>query len=144
MVFLTTLQLNSRQIVRTILSDSRSLDDNNWQTSILFFLYVVSFAIGPLIRGYLVAVSFRWVFAIKSVAFDRPSLRNFDNFTPAFRYAWYPIVLCHLLLLYKIKGGQPSERLAENYAEHFLRNYSASIGLAPSYSSLEEFSCSSR
>ncbi|KAH0836911.1 major facilitator superfamily domain-containing protein [Lanmaoa asiatica] len=85
-------------IVRTILSDSRSLDDNNWQTTILFLLYSIGFAIGPLIGGYLVAVSFRWVFAIN------------------LPICVVSIVLCHLLLRKKVKGGQPSGRLVENYA----------------------------
>ncbi|KAK7041530.1 hypothetical protein VNI00_009402 [Paramarasmius palmivorus] len=51
-------------VVRVIISDSRSLDDNNWQVSILFLLYAIGYSVGPLIGGYLTKVSFRWVFAI--------------------------------------------------------------------------------
>ncbi|KAK7019671.1 hypothetical protein VNI00_018016 [Paramarasmius palmivorus] len=51
-------------VVRVIISDSRSLDDNNWQVSILFLLYAIGYSVGPLIGGYLTRVSFRWVFAI--------------------------------------------------------------------------------
>ncbi|KAF9227389.1 MFS general substrate transporter [Gyrodon lividus] len=85
-------------IVRTILSDSRSLDDNNWQTSILFLLYAIGYAIGPLIGGYLVAISFRWIFAINL------------PITAA------SIVLCFFLLQGKVKKAQPSRRLAETHA----------------------------
>ena len=53
------------QIVRTLLSDTGSLDKNNLQQSTLFLLYAVGFSIGPLIGGFLVAANFRWVFAIK-------------------------------------------------------------------------------
>lgn len=53
------------KIVRTILSDSSSLDTNNVQQSAMFFLYALGFCIGPLIGGFLVTASFRWVFAIK-------------------------------------------------------------------------------
>jgi len=56
---------NDFQIVRTILSDSSSLNTNNIQQSAMFFLYSVGFSVGPVIGGYLVATSFRWVFAIK-------------------------------------------------------------------------------
>ncbi|ESK97112.1 mfs multidrug transporter [Moniliophthora roreri MCA 2997] len=51
-------------VVRIIISDSGSLDDNNWQVSILFLLYAIGYSVGPVIGGYLSAVSFRWIFAI--------------------------------------------------------------------------------
>lgn len=53
------------QVVRIILSDSNSLDDNNWQQTMLFFLFTVGYCIGPVIGGALTTVSFRWIFAIK-------------------------------------------------------------------------------
>ncbi|KIJ61324.1 hypothetical protein HYDPIDRAFT_116087 [Hydnomerulius pinastri MD-312] len=83
-------------IVRTILSDSRSLDDNNWQTSILFLLYAIGYTIGPLIGGLLVAISFRWVFAINL------------PITAA------STVLCFLLLRGRLKGTQPPHRFVED------------------------------
>ncbi|KAI0769721.1 major facilitator superfamily domain-containing protein [Trametes elegans] len=51
-------------IFRIILADSRSLDDNNWQQSMLFFLYTVGYCVGPVIGGALTTISFRWIFAI--------------------------------------------------------------------------------
>lgn len=54
-------------VVRVILSDSASLDTNNWQASILVILYAIGFSTGPVIGGALTTVSFRWVFAIKYV-----------------------------------------------------------------------------
>ncbi|KAI0789133.1 major facilitator superfamily domain-containing protein [Abortiporus biennis] len=50
--------------VRIILTDTRSLDDNNWQQSMLFILYTIGFCVGPFIGGSLLSVSFRWIFAI--------------------------------------------------------------------------------
>ncbi|KAI0058079.1 MFS general substrate transporter [Artomyces pyxidatus] len=51
-------------VVRVILSDSRSLNDNNWQNAILFFLYTIGYCTGPVIGGALSSISFRWIFAI--------------------------------------------------------------------------------
>ncbi|KAF8553476.1 MFS general substrate transporter [Imleria badia] len=51
-------------IVRTVMSDTVSLDKNNIQQSMLFLLYAVGFSVGPVIGGFLVAANFRWVFAI--------------------------------------------------------------------------------
>ncbi|KAI0663602.1 hypothetical protein C8Q70DRAFT_906276 [Cubamyces menziesii] len=51
-------------VVRIILADSRSLDDNNWQQSMLFFLFTIGYCVGPVIGGALTTVSFRWIFAI--------------------------------------------------------------------------------
>lgn len=45
--------------------DSSSLDTNNIQQSAAFCLYALGFCIGPVIGGFLVTASFRWVFAIK-------------------------------------------------------------------------------
>jgi MFS family permease len=56
-------------VVRIILADSSSLDENNFQTSVLIILYAAAFSAGPWIGGALVAINFRWVFAIKSVFF---------------------------------------------------------------------------
>ena len=56
------------QVVRIILSDSNSLDDNNWQQTMLFFLFTVGYCVGPVIGGALTTVSFRWIFAIKYVS----------------------------------------------------------------------------
>ena len=53
------------QIIRTLMSDTKSLNKNNVQQSMLFLLYSVGFSIGPVIGGVLVAANFRWVFAIK-------------------------------------------------------------------------------
>ncbi|KAH7927142.1 MFS general substrate transporter [Leucogyrophana mollusca] len=86
-------------IVRTILSDSRSLDDNNWQTSMLFLLYAVSYACGPLIGGNLLEISFRWIFAI-----------NLPTTVVA-------MVLCFLLLRGKVKKAQPGNRLPSSVGE---------------------------
>ena len=53
------------QLVRIIMSDSRNLDDNNWQQSMLFFLFTIGYCIGPVIGGALTTITFRWIFAIK-------------------------------------------------------------------------------
>ena len=49
------------------MSDSRSLDDNNWQQTMLFLLFTIGYCVGPVIGGALTTVSFRWIFAIKYV-----------------------------------------------------------------------------
>lgn len=56
------------------MADSRSLDDNNWQQSLLFFLFTVGYCIGPVIGGALTTVSFLWIFAIKYV-YDSAAVR---------------------------------------------------------------------
>ena len=53
------------QVIRTILSDSSSLNTNNIQQSAMFAMYSVGYSVGPVAGGYLIATSFRWVFAIK-------------------------------------------------------------------------------
>ncbi|KIM64638.1 hypothetical protein SCLCIDRAFT_1213140 [Scleroderma citrinum Foug A] len=69
-------------IVRTILSDTGSLDANNVQQSALFLLYAVGFSVGPVVGGYLVTANFRWVFAINlpcaalAIVFSYLFLRN--------------------------------------------------------------------
>lgn len=35
------------------------------QQSVMFVLYSLGFSVGPVVGGYLVTASFRWVFAIK-------------------------------------------------------------------------------
>ncbi|KAF9237186.1 MFS general substrate transporter [Melanogaster broomeanus] len=51
-------------IVRTLMSDTGSLNTNNVQQTVLFMLYAIGYSIGPEIGGLLVTVNFRWVFAI--------------------------------------------------------------------------------
>jgi MFS family permease len=63
------------KIVPTILSDSSSLDTNNIQQFATFFLYSLGFCIGPVIGGFLITASFRWVFAIKYGFLSTPSRR---------------------------------------------------------------------
>lgn len=77
-------------------------------------MYNVGFAIGPLIGGYLVAVSFRWVFAIKSAfcySIFCAGLEDLDSLP----ICVLSIALCYLLLRNKVKGGQPLNRLADNH-----------------------------
>ncbi|KAH9858829.1 MFS general substrate transporter [Lenzites betulinus] len=76
-------------IFRIIITDSRSLDDNNWQQSLLFFLFTVGYCIGPVIGGALTTVSFRWIFAINLPC------------------AVVAMVLCFLILRGRTKGPQP-------------------------------------
>lgn len=52
-------------LVRIILSDSASLDDNNVQGAIMIIVYSVGFSVGPTIGGALLTTSWRWVFGIK-------------------------------------------------------------------------------
>ena len=52
-------------VVRVILADSRSLDDNNIQSAMMVLLYTIGFCVGPTIGGALTTVTFRWVFGIK-------------------------------------------------------------------------------
>ena len=52
-------------VVRVILADSRSLDDNNIQSAMMVLLYTIGFCVRPTIGGALTTVTFRWVFGIK-------------------------------------------------------------------------------
>ncbi|KAI5119616.1 hypothetical protein M0805_007880 [Coniferiporia weirii] len=51
-------------VVRIILADSTSLNDNNFQSSVLTSLYALGYCLGPFIGGALTDISFRWIFAI--------------------------------------------------------------------------------
>lgn len=82
-------------IVRTILSDTTSLNANNLQQSTMFLLYAVGFSIGPVIGGFLVAASFRWVFAIN---------------LPCTVLA---ILFCFLFLRNRVRGGSSSDELPQ-------------------------------
>ncbi|EPQ55182.1 MFS general substrate transporter [Gloeophyllum trabeum ATCC 11539] len=86
-------------VVRIILADSRSLDDNNWQMSILMVLYSIGYCIGPVIGGALIAVSFRWIFAINLPACVVASAVGF------------------LLLRKKTKKGRASQQLPHSTAD---------------------------
>ncbi|KAG6328647.1 hypothetical protein ID866_10442, partial [Astraeus odoratus] len=80
-------------IVRTILSDTGSLNANNMQQSTMFLLYSVGFSVGPVIGGYLVTANFRWVFAIN---------------LPCTAFA---MVFCYLFLRTRVKGATSSDEL---------------------------------
>lgn len=79
--------------VRIIMLGSSSLDTNNIQQSAAFCLYALGFCIGPVIGGFLVAASFRWVFAIN---------------IPCVALA---MVLCFFLLRKRVEGAKPFEEL---------------------------------
>lgn len=80
-------------IVRTILSDTTSLNANNLQQSAMFFLYCVGFSVGPVIGGFLVTASFRWVFAIN---------------LPCTVFA---MVFCYLFLRKRVRGANTLDEL---------------------------------
>ena len=88
------------QVVRIILTDSSSLDNVNWQQSILFFLFTIGYCLGPFIGGELLTVSFRWIFAIKYVRYiptvfvsyvhtDQPSMCSCRHGVRFLIPAWY-------------------------------------------------------
>ncbi|TDL15813.1 MFS general substrate transporter [Rickenella mellea] len=79
-------------VVRVVLADSTSLDDNNWQGSILVILYSLGFSVGPTIGGALTTVTFRWVFAINLPC------------------AVVSMILIFVLLRKRTKGPQASRR----------------------------------
>ncbi|KAH7909170.1 MFS general substrate transporter [Hygrophoropsis aurantiaca] len=85
-------------IVRTVMSDTSSLNANNVQQSAMFLLYAVGFAVGPLLGGVLVTANFRWVFAI-----------NLPCTVAA-------MLLCFILLRGTVKGAKPDEELPINHS----------------------------
>ncbi|KIJ59849.1 hypothetical protein HYDPIDRAFT_177654 [Hydnomerulius pinastri MD-312] len=80
-------------VVRTIMSDTGSLNTNNVQQSSMFLLYSLGFTIGPLIGGFLVIANFRWVFGI-----------NLPCTVVAMFFCW-------LFLRNKVRGAKPTEDL---------------------------------
>ncbi|TFK50970.1 MFS general substrate transporter [Heliocybe sulcata] len=86
-------------VVRIILADSRSLDDNNWQTTMLMILYTIGYCVGPVIGGALVSVSFRWIFAI-----------NLPACTAA-------AILCFFILPRIAQKGKAPERLPVKFGQ---------------------------
>lgn len=83
-------------VIRIILADSRSVDQNSWQIMMLTILYTIGYCVGPVIGGALTTVSFRWIFAI-----------NLPSCTLG-------AVLIFLLLRNKTKKGQASAYPALN------------------------------
>lgn len=81
-------------VVRTILSDTKSLDGNNVQQSAMMLLYVIPFSTGPLIGGFLVTVNFRWIFAISLPC------------------AAFAMVLCYLLLRSRVRDAMSFDDLS--------------------------------
>ncbi|KAI0630259.1 MFS general substrate transporter [Trametes polyzona] len=93
-------------VFRIIIADSNSLDDNNWQQSLLFFLFTIGFCIGPVIGGALTTISFRWIFAINLPC------------------AVVAMALSFLILRGRTKGPQPRQSAlpgAEHVRETFLQ-----------------------
>ncbi|KAF5370860.1 hypothetical protein D9758_001993 [Tetrapyrgos nigripes] len=86
-------------VVRIIIADSSSLDDNNWQVAMLFILYAIGYSVGPVIGGFLTAVSFRWIFAINLPA------------------TVLGMILAFFFLRKKTKAGQPPKHLPVGYKE---------------------------
>ena len=75
----------------------------------MFILFAIGFSVGPVIGGYLLSVSFRWIFAIKYVlVYLTRSIVDDSNSLPCCVVA---MVLIFFLLRNKIKAGQPSQRL---------------------------------
>ncbi|KAG8819345.1 hypothetical protein FRC18_012123 [Serendipita sp. 400] len=80
-------------VVRIIMADSSSLDDNNAQTALMILAYTVGYTLGPVLGGLLYSANWRWVFAIN-----------------------LPVCVASMLLVYLIlpkisKGPQPPQRL---------------------------------
>ncbi|KAF9815244.1 hypothetical protein IEO21_04691 [Rhodonia placenta] len=97
-------------LVRIIMSDSASLDANNWQQSMLFFLFTIGYCTGPIIGGALLTVSFRWIFAINDGT-DVDSL-------PACAVA---VVLAFFILRTRAKGPQSTASEPETFFQKMLR-----------------------
>ncbi|PVF97524.1 MFS general substrate transporter [Serendipita vermifera] len=83
---------SAEQIVRIILSDSESLDDNNAQAGLMFIAYSLGYSLGPVLGGLLLYANWRWVFGIN---------------LPVCAAS---IVIMALLLPKILKGPQPSQR----------------------------------
>ncbi|KAG8830594.1 hypothetical protein FRC17_004666 [Serendipita sp. 399] len=80
-------------VVRIIMADSASLDDNNAQAALMILAYTVGYSIGPVLGGLLYGANWRWVFAIN-----------------------LPVSVVSMILIYIIlpkitKGPQPPQRL---------------------------------
>ncbi|KAG8899769.1 hypothetical protein FRB99_006452 [Tulasnella sp. 403] len=80
-------------VVRIILSDSASLSEDSFMSSMLVVLYAVGYSTGPVIGGALATVNFRWIFAINLPTSVLSS------------------VLIALLLRPILRPAQPSQRL---------------------------------
>ena len=70
----------------------------------MFILFAIGFSVGPVIGGYLLSVSFQWIFTIKYVLVDLThSIIDDSNSLPCCVIA---MVLIFFLLHNKIKAGQ--------------------------------------
>ncbi|KAG8749690.1 hypothetical protein FRC14_001181, partial [Serendipita sp. 396] len=80
-------------IVRILLSDSESLDDNNIQNAIMVVVYTAGFSSGPSIGAALLNAHWRWVFGIN------------------LPIAVASMIIMHILISKHSKGPQPPQRL---------------------------------
>lgn len=80
-------------LVRIVLSDSASLDDNNAQNALMIIVYSAGYSVGPTIGGRLLKISWRWIFGI-----NLPICAG-------------SMILMALLLPKISKGPQPPQRL---------------------------------
>lgn len=80
-------------VVRIIITDSGSLNEDNIMNAVLIVFYTIGFSTGPVVGGALLGKSFRWIFGI--------------NLPPCAVSS----VLVFILLRPILRPGQPSERL---------------------------------
>ncbi|KAG8948255.1 hypothetical protein FRC04_009893 [Tulasnella sp. 424] len=80
-------------VIRIILTDSGSLNEDNIMNAVLIVFYTIGFSTGPVVGGALLTKSFRWIFGI--------------NLPPGVVSS----VLIFFLLRPILRPGQPSERL---------------------------------
>ncbi|CCA75864.1 related to putative multidrug transporter [Serendipita indica DSM 11827] len=80
-------------IVRILLADSASLDDNNAQAALMILAYTVGYSLGPVVGGLLLRTSWRWVFGINLPV------------------CIASMILMHIILPKRSKGPQPPQRL---------------------------------
>ena len=92
------------QVAKIILTDSTSLRESTFATSMLVLLYALAYCAGPVIGGALTQISFRWIFILKYVAMQAfPAFIDGRTSVPCGAVS---IILIFLLLRNHTKGSQ--------------------------------------
>ncbi|KIO33678.1 hypothetical protein M407DRAFT_231873 [Tulasnella calospora MUT 4182] len=108
-------------VVRIIISDSNSIDEDNFMSTVLVVLYALGYSTGPIIGGALLKASFRWIFALNLPTIILSSILTVFLIRPILRPAQPSQRLKYLSSLHKLPSFAQSSESRETPLQKFLR-----------------------